>query len=290
MRVETYRLLQTLITHAGFGDDVTWAENVGECESADEFAREHAFVVCNSGMRAKTACGIFRKVQVALSEGRPLLEVFGHEHKCYSIQHVYDHRQELFAKYKEVVANDRTETKEEVMAFLRTLPHIGPTIVFHLAKNMGLNIAKPDRHLQRIAAFYETTPHELCRRLSEKTGLRIATIDTIIWRAASLEIITYTDNFVPLIPSWPYDVNTVEFNCPHCGVPHSSDISGVREKGFDFQLCQCGSCDREFCIEPGVNRVRVVTIAEYTGVEAETPAQLSFFEDGVESEDVIVSG
>lgn len=277
MRVEIYRLLQQLITSRGFGDDVTWAESVGECPSAEEFAREHAFVVCNSGMRAKTACKIFRKVWASLIEGKPLGEVFGHEHKCYSMQYVYDHREELFAKYKEVVANDRTENKDEVIAFLRTLPHIGPTIVFHMAKNMGLNIAKPDRHLLRIAAFYQTTPYELCRRLSEETGLRIATIDTIIWRAASLEIITYTKALVPLIPEWPYDKDVIDTNCPHCNAPHSCDIRRVREKGFEFHLCQCSSCESEFLIEPGVNLVKTVTIAEYTGVEAQA-AQLSLLD------------
>ena len=36
---------------------------------------------------------------------------------------------------------------------------------FHLARNLGLDFAKPDRHLQRIAQSYNTTPQELCEHI-----------------------------------------------------------------------------------------------------------------------------
>lgn len=40
--------------------------------------------------------------------------------------------------------------------------------------------------LIRICKGFNVTPFELCRRLSDETGYRIATVDTIIWRAANL--------------------------------------------------------------------------------------------------------
>lgn len=277
MRTDTYRLLQNLITDEGFGDDVTWAETIGACPSPDDFAREHAFVVCNSGMRAKTACGIFQKVQKALAEGRPLAEVFGHEHKCYSIQHVYDRRQELFVRYREVDARDMTETKEEVIAFLRTLPHIGNITKFHLVKNLGQNVCKPDRHLVRIAAFYETTPHDLCKALSVATGLRIATIDTVICRAASLSIIKFLrDTGTPLIPTWS-EADSINISCPSCAASQEVKITFPRKHAMSSWPEECKRCSNYFSLEPEATGISVRPIEPY--VEAQPSAsQLSLLD------------
>ena len=55
----------------------------------------------------------------------------------------------------------------------------------HLAKNCGLNLAKPDRHLEKLAARAGVTTQALCDRLAAETGYRAATIDTILWRACA---------------------------------------------------------------------------------------------------------
>lgn len=266
-----------MITNAGFGDDITWAENIGACQSAEDFAREHAFVVCNSGMRAKTACEIYRKVQKALTRSKPLDEVFGHKHKCYSIQHVYDHRVELFDKYKETDAKDATGTKEEVIAFLRTLSHIGDITKFHLAKNMGLNICKPDRHLVRIAAFYQSIPHTLCQQLSEATGLRIATIDTVIWRAASLSIIRFLRDGTPLIPSWPIE-DSINIRCPYCTAPQQVKITFPRSRAIESWPEECARCENYFTLDVEASGVIVKVIEQYIEVKPSQPSQLSFLD------------
>lgn len=260
MRVETYLLLKNLITDAGFGGDVAWAENLGECQSADDFAMEHAFVVCNSGMRAKTACGIFEKVRKALAQSRPLSEVFGHKHKCYSIQYVYDHRVELFEQYKVVAASDKTETKDEILAFLTTLPHIGDTIKYHLFKNMGGQVCKPDRHLVRIAAFYETTPHDLCSALAAATGDRITTVDTVIWRSASLEIIKFRKDNIPSIPNWPFEQDTIDVICPNCARRSSANIRYFRQHGLTSWPDLCSVCEVAYQVEPVFGGLRVSLI------------------------------
>ncbi len=85
-------------------------------------------------------------------------------------------RKELFERYS------REYAKLEV---LRELPWIGPVTVHHLAKNLGADTAKPDVHLERLARRDRTTTHGLCRRLARQTGYRIATIDTVLWRACA---------------------------------------------------------------------------------------------------------
>jgi hypothetical protein len=37
------------------------------------------------------------------------------------------------------------------LGVLQSLPYIGPVTCYHLAKNIGLQVAKPDHHLTRLA-------------------------------------------------------------------------------------------------------------------------------------------
>lgn len=180
MKTETYLELKQLVISYGHERDVTWAETVGECKTADDFAREHAFVVCNSGMKAQIARKIFDRVWVALTTGKDPAEVFGHKGKVAAMIQVYESRKQMFAEY--LSARDK-------LAFLEALPWIGAITKYHLAKNFGVDCCKPDRHLVRISKEYETTPEELCRRLAEETGDRIGTVDYVIWQAANLRLI-----------------------------------------------------------------------------------------------------
>lgn len=180
MDAKAYFDLKQEIISRGYADDVTWSENVEECQSADEFAREHAFVVCNSGMKAQIAVQIFRRVVSALENGRPVIEAFKNKGKVKAIEYVYKNRARLFAEYQE--ATDK-------VSFLETLPFIGGITKYHLAKNFGVDCCKPDRHLVRIAEKHNTTPDALCRQLSDETGNSVNTVDTVIWRAANLGLI-----------------------------------------------------------------------------------------------------
>ena len=75
------------------------------------------------------------------------------------------------------------------MAYLESIPWIGGITKYHLAKNLGFDCCKPDRHLVRISKEYNTSPEELCKRISEATGDRVATVDLVIWRVANLGLI-----------------------------------------------------------------------------------------------------
>ena len=71
---------------------------------------------------------------------------------------------------------------------LMRIPYIGPVTVWHLAKNLGFPVAKPDRHVQRIAftlGFVDT--HSLCRKLGTALALSPAIVDTVFWRYATIE-------------------------------------------------------------------------------------------------------
>jgi hypothetical protein len=63
------------------------------------------------------------------------------------------------------------------------MPWIGPTTKYHLAKNFGVDVAKPDVHLQRLADLEGVTAQALCERLAETSPYHTRTVDLLLWRA-----------------------------------------------------------------------------------------------------------
>ena|SRR6266496_6430799 len=119
---------------------------------------------------------------IEASDGYPtrIEDVFGHRGKCNAIRYVYANKERLFGEY--LAAEDK-------VGFLVTLPWVGDITKYHLAKNFGVDCCKPDRHLVRIAAGCQTTPTELCQSLAATSGLRVNTVDYILWRSANLRLL-----------------------------------------------------------------------------------------------------
>jgi thermostable 8-oxoguanine DNA glycosylase len=64
---------------------------------------------------------------------------------------------------------------------------MGPTTACHLAKNLGVVLVKPDRHLTRIAVKtgYKSA-ERMCRTIAEVVGDSLSVIDIVIWRYATI--------------------------------------------------------------------------------------------------------
>jgi hypothetical protein len=157
-------------------DDIEWAQALQPPSDPAQFAVEAIFVICNSGMKNTVARKIFQRCCDALADGRPVLEVFGHVGKAAAIETIWRDRAQLLAGYLD--AGDQ-------LAFLETLPWIGGITKYHLAKNFGLQLAKPDVHLQRLADREGCTAQALCERLAGELGLSVAAVDTVLWRACA---------------------------------------------------------------------------------------------------------
>lgn len=160
--------------------DIAWAEALVPPTDADDFALEIIFVICNSGMKNTVARTIYQLVKENLLLGRPALGTFGHKGKCAAMDHIWSNRERLLAEY--MAAPDK-------LAYAASLPWIGDITKYHVVKNFGADVVKPDVHLARLAKHHQTTPHRLCVAISRETGFRIATVDTILWRACANGII-----------------------------------------------------------------------------------------------------
>lgn len=161
-------------------EDIAWAEGCTLPRTAEEFATETIFVIANSGMKNTVARQIFERCMVALHAGQPVIDVFKHKGKAAAMEHVWRERVALLRGF--LAAPDR-------LAYCETLPWIGAITKYHLAKNFGQSLAKPDVHLQRLADREGTTPQALCERLAALTGYRVATIDTLLWRACATGVL-----------------------------------------------------------------------------------------------------
>ena len=157
-------------------EDIAWAQACKPPKDAEAFALEVIFVICNSGMRNTVARGIFERVKAAILDGRSASEVFRHKGKAAAIDHVWRHQELLCFDY--TVADDK-------LAFAESLPWIGGITKYHVTKNFGADVAKPDVHLQRLADREGCNVQALCERLAGELGLRVAAIDTVLWRACA---------------------------------------------------------------------------------------------------------
>jgi len=165
----------------GFADDdIEWSENIGPPTSPEDFALEAIYVICNSGMKNTIARKIYERVRDNLKAGISAQHAFGHKGKSAAIDRIWGEREKLWADY--LIAADK-------VAFCASLPWIGDITKYHLAKNFGADVVKPDVHLQRLADHHCVSPVHLCQALAVGTGFRVATIDTLLWRACANGVI-----------------------------------------------------------------------------------------------------
>ncbi|KFB10499.1 hypothetical protein [Nitratireductor basaltis] len=160
--------------------DIAYSERIAAPTNAKDFAREAIWVICCSGMKYEIARLIERRVWSALRAGEPVAGVFAHRRKAAAMETIWSNREAFYEEF--LVSNDK-------LAFCQSLPWIGKITRYHLAKSCGLDCAKPDVHLKRLADREGVTAQALCERLARETGLRVATIDLLLWRACATRLL-----------------------------------------------------------------------------------------------------
>ncbi|MGB7371844.1 hypothetical protein [Erythrobacter sp.] len=178
--LKRFRQLEAILRERGYGPTIDWTESIQPATTAEDFAERAIYVICNSGMANAAANVIYQRCLAALYDGVAVASVFRHPGKAPAIERIWADREQLFAAYSDA---------DDPIAALEALPWIGAVTALHLAKNLGANVAKPDVHMERLARAENTTTAALCERLSRETDYRVATIDTILWRACADRIL-----------------------------------------------------------------------------------------------------
>ena len=105
------------------------------------------------------------------------LDTFGHRQKINAILKL--------AEIIELEGFERLKAKilKSPLKQLQIIPFIGEITTWHLAKNLGLSVAKPDRHLVRLANFLGYTDvQRLCRDVADIADEPVNVVDIVFWR------------------------------------------------------------------------------------------------------------
>ncbi len=194
--IKKYLTAKQACIDKGFAREIKWQDSRDLNRLTEtQFLCELAYVILNSGMKNKVIRGLFPKFKKAFLDFKSAalilekrtecvtnaLEVFGNNQKVNAIVSACEKiEQSGFEQIKQQIIEGGTD-------YLRTFDYIGPVIVFHLAKNIGLDVVKPDRHLVRIAQSAGfNDPHQLCSKIAAETGDKLCVIDYVLWRYATI--------------------------------------------------------------------------------------------------------
>lgn len=201
-----YMTAKKRILEAGYAFEIDWQDGlVFDRITESDFLREAAWVVLSSGMSEFIIRRKFPQISAAFLDWKSAGQIaesgsecseaalrhFKHSKKIESILNIAVHVHE---KGFEVVCEC---IKQDGISYLSQFPYMGPATSLHLAKNIGLQVAKPDRHLNRISERVGyCTPEEMCIDIARIVGDKIPVVDLVLWRYATLE-----KNYLQLFPT-----------------------------------------------------------------------------------------
>ena len=143
--------------------------------TSQEFLEQYIYVVLCCYWKEQLANKLWQKFMVSRD-----LELIGNAHKRAAIAEALLNYQEWLTELKRA---------KDPIKFIDTLPMMGPVTKYHLARNIGIDCVKPDRHLVRLAErFGYATPLEMCQDIQREIGgsEKLGTIDLVLWRYCNL--------------------------------------------------------------------------------------------------------
>ena len=202
-----YLDLKKEVVNEGYNDEIEW-QNTRDLESISEseFLQESAWVILNTGMREKVIRGLFDDISEAFMNWKSADMIVQNDKSCMdSACAVFNNTRKVEAiislcrRVSDLgISNIISSIKTDGVEYLKSFKFIGPITCYHLAKNIGLDVVKPDRHLVRIAhATKINDPLKLCLKISKATGDKISVVDLVLWRYATLN-----DNYVKLFKQY----------------------------------------------------------------------------------------
>ena len=194
--VTLYLRVKEKVSAAGYDGEIQWQETVEFRQVTERvFLQEAAWVVLSAGFRESTVRNCFGSLSEAFRNWRSAEEIVANQEDCEKrAMEAFGNRRKIEAigEIAKCVAEDGIERiKTEIgcrgVEYLQRFPFIGPVTSYHLAKNLGLNVVKPDRHLVRMAwVSGHECPLTMCLRVADVVGDAVAVVDLVFWRYATM--------------------------------------------------------------------------------------------------------
>jgi len=182
-----------------FPEDVEWSLRASENVDWDreKFICEYVFAVYVSGFRYSVIQGrmdSFRKVFYDWN----LEKILRYENEVkIGARKLVNNRNKINGIIRGLKILEKLDFdifKGDVMKDINTLkmfPYVGNIIKYQLARNLGYDVIKPDKHIVRIAEKYGLDPFEMCSMISKITQYKVHTVDSILWRYAEQGMVSY---------------------------------------------------------------------------------------------------
>jgi hypothetical protein len=211
-----YSFAKTIVMDEGFQNEILWQSNL-HFEDLDEstFLREIAWVILTCGMKESIIRNRFCEISNCFFNWSSAKMISNNKENCVTeALRIFNNNAKINAIVNSALRVERSgfhkikqNIKQKPIQTLQEFDYIGPVTVFHLAKNIGLPVAKPDRHLVRIAQMENYRDVQtFCRDISRLSGDSIPVVDIVFWRFATIE-----SDYLNVL-SLLNDGNNVQFN------------------------------------------------------------------------------
>ncbi|QEE49114.1 hypothetical protein FUA48_05820 [Flavobacterium alkalisoli] len=191
-----YFFLKNYIIKRGFANEIDWQEEIRlDNLTAKTFLEELSWVILSSGMNEKIINKLFPHLKQTLF-GFEICQIAEQKISCYNnCIKIFNHPGKInailyAAEHLSIHSFDSVmkRLKTDGINYLLEFPYLGNATAYHFAKNIGINVAKPDRHLIRIAnALGYDNPHQLCSDISNSIDEKVSLIDLVLWRYATID-------------------------------------------------------------------------------------------------------
>ena len=191
-----YLQAKEYVLEAGYAEEIDWqsARRIEDLTETD-LLREAAWVILSGGMNERVIRRCFGSISREFhswSSAKIIVDTAEHCREG-ALQH-FNHGGKIDAilSVAGLIVSRGFDTlletlQKDPLLELQCWPYLGPATSRHLAKNIGFQIAKPDRHLCRVsevAGF--PSPQDMCSALSEYLDEALPVVDLVIWRFATL--------------------------------------------------------------------------------------------------------
>lgn len=202
----SFAVAKQLVEESGL--DARYSDSILHVDDVTEslFLRELAWVILSSGFKEKVVRKIFPHISLCFCDWETAEEISRNRNVCESTAlDVFKSKNKIKAIADGAsLINDlgfleiKNRMSVDVLSTLRMFPFIGPITVFHLAKNIGYDVSKPDRHIVRLGNKHGyDDANEFCLAVSRMTELSVSFVDTIMWRLSEMGL--SDDLFMPSI-------------------------------------------------------------------------------------------
>lgn len=193
---EAYMFAKCVVIEHGYAAEVDWQYSVSLGHLNEQnFLCEVAWVILCSGMRESIIRRKFHNISRSFLEWESARSIIEHRDQCKSNALIsFNHVAKVDAIlsvatiiYQTGFTSIAMNIGSKGVDYLRRFPYIGPITSFHLAKNIGLPVAKPDRHLTFVAEQlgYKSV-QRLCADIAGVIDEPIPVVDVVLWRYSTL--------------------------------------------------------------------------------------------------------